>query len=704
MSTASGETLVAVERLYLTGNRLTLHDVSWLSALASRARGLFVGANRLGDDGVSALAPVLGRNEGLTELAIGSNGIGAAGWHAVSDALRDHPSLRMFDASRLASVDPSGALADAIADESVFFLATLIRSAPQLQSISFDGRALSDASIGVLLDALFESRSIVHLDLQRRMNPSQRAMLRRILSRNRAANGPLAVPEDVAAIRSGYRTGRAAQMQAPRPKTPTIDTSGPVELSPEEIATAARVLNVLSRHPGQVFDQKALIPVRAGANRLVEAVRGESDARRYARSAEESRAARQHRKAHDESVVAVTGMRQMRLEAMRMLPGAPPEPAPVGRLLKPRHCYICKAAYFEVHAYYDSLCPACAALSSAKREQTADLRGRTALMTGGRIKIGYEAALKLLRAGARVVLTSRFPVDAVRRFAGEDDFEVWRERLQIHGIDLRDIRGVERFAGRMAGELDRLDILINNAAQTVRRPSDYYRHLLEAEARGPSALPPVLASVVAQGAYHVGEQPVPAAALTQIPLLPEDLQPEPGAFPLAVYDRNGQQKDLRTRNSWTVQVGQVATNEVLETHYVNAIAPFVLVNTLLPLMERTPGRKFIVNVSAMEGKFDYARKQETHPHTNMAKASLNMLTRTVAASLAERGIFMNSVDTGWVTNENPHELTERMRTNLGFEPPLDEVDGAARVLDPIFSAGESPSFGLFLKDYKSVSW
>jgi NAD(P)-dependent dehydrogenase (short-subunit alcohol dehydrogenase family) len=475
----------------------------------------------------------------------------------------------------------------------------------------------------------------------------------------------------------------------------------------DDIAACAELLERLAKEPARFFEKPTgLDPIRAAANRLVEAVKAESEVRRNARSAAVSQVTRTRRKERDANLVARTGMRQMRQDTVPLLPAAElPIPPPPSELLeKARHCYVCKQPFRELHAYYDSLCPSCAALNAAKRTQSADLNGRTVLLTGGRIKIGFEATLKLLRAGASVIMTTRFPCDAARRFSQAPDASDWAGRLTIHGIDLRDLRAVERFSDTIASELDRLDVIINNAAQTVRRPPDFYRHLLAAETRGPAALPAEARRFVVDRSYHEAEAPVLASALSQIPLLPEDLAPHPEAFPLAVYDRNGQQRDLREVNSWRLQVGQIETNEILETHYVNAIAPFVLVNRLLAVMDRTPGRRFIVNVSAMEGKFEYRKKQSTHPHTNMAKASLNMLTRTAAATLARRGIYMNSVDTGWVTNENPYSLTERMRENLGFEPPLDEIDGAARVLDPIFAAGETPPFGLFLKDYRPAGW
>src|SRR5690348_3962571 len=138
-----------------------------------------------------------------------------------------------------------------------------------------------------------------------------------------------------------------------------------------------------------------------------------------------------------------------------------------------------------VHFFYDQMCPPCAELNFAKRNQTADLRGRVALVTGGRVKIGYQIALKLLQAGARVVVTTRFPQDAARRFASEPDFADFGGRLQIHGLDLRHTPSVERFCAHVVATETRLDYLISNACQTVRRPAAFYAHLLDAPAPTP---------------------------------------------------------------------------------------------------------------------------------------------------------------------------------------------------------------------------
>ncbi|HEU4407191.1 MAG TPA: SDR family oxidoreductase [Polyangiaceae bacterium] len=407
--------------------------------------------------------------------------------------------------------------------------------------------------------------------------------------------------------------------------------------------------------------------------------------------------------------------------------GAGPE-----RLLElPRNCYVCKAEYRRLHFFYDALCPECAEFNYAKRFQTAKLAGKVALVTGARVKIGYQASLMLLRAGARVIATTRFPNDAARRYAREPDFEAFAGRLDVYGLDLRHAPSVELFARHLSREYDRLDILLNNAAQTVRRPPGFYRHLLEGEAPSPGELGgPIgrllaghgrcvasLGGGAAAGAAALatswrGEGPGvglrASAALSQLPYAIEPDEGEASAlFPEGRLDADLQQVDLRRVNTWRLGLAEVPTAEMLEVYLVNAVAPFILCGKLKPLMLRDraePGH--IVNVSAMEGSFSRGTKTDKHPHTNMAKAALNMMTLTSAADYARGNLFMNAVDTGWVTDEDPAEHAERKRRELDFEPPLDVVDGAARICDPIFSSALTGHFvwGKFFKDYRPTAW
>jgi NAD(P)-dependent dehydrogenase (short-subunit alcohol dehydrogenase family) len=473
----------------------------------------------------------------------------------------------------------------------------------------------------------------------------------------------------------------------------------------------------------------------AGAGRLPHPRAGEVQA---LRKGKRERGRKQERLAV-EGVLSRTGIRALRRALIYATPPAlqageapPPSDAPAaGELRDAAPCYVCKAPFREVHHFYDQLCPRCAALNWEKRHQSADLRGRVALITGARVKIGYHAAIKLLRAGARVIVTTRFPRDAAARYAREEDFAVWGERLSIHGLDLRHTPSVEAFCAHLDRSLERLDFLVHNACQTVRRPTGFYRHLITEERRDVGELPAATRALLADherlvggtagpgasGAQLVGSGGAAAAqiadpvTLSQVALTDEDREGL-ALFPEGRLDADLQQVDLRGRNSWRLLLHEVSTAELLEVQLVNAIAPYVLNGRLRALMNRVPPGtsrtrdKHIVNVSAMEGQFYRAFKTDRHPHTNMAKAALNMMTRTSAPDYACDGIHMNSVDTGWITDEDPLEIAERKTEERGFHPPLDAVDGAARIVDPIFSGFLTGKhvFGLFLKDYAETPW
>lgn len=362
-------------------------------------------------------------------------------------------------------------------------------------------------------------------------------------------------------------------------------------------------------------------------------------------------------------------------------------------------CYSCKTPYREVHFFYHLLCPVCAALNYSRRNQRADLSGRVALITGGRIKIGYLTALRMLRDGARVWVTTRFAAEAVSRFGKEADFAEWGHRLKIVALDFRHLAQVNSFIEYFQTQETHLDILINNAAQTVRRPPAFYRHLLENE-EGIAQLPDAWkACLVTEQAYQF----VTGGWERQLSL------PETAAyFPANRFDKDHQQIDLRTDNSWTQLLQDVDPVEMLETQLVNVTVPFMLNSRLRGMLQQSPHeRRFIINVSAMEGQFNRSSKTPYHPHTNMAKAALNMMTRTAAQEYACDHIFMNSVDTGWITQENPHPKKERLYEEEAFVPPLDETDGMARIYDPVvrgLTLPELPLFGHFLKDYVPHAW
>ena len=432
-----------------------------------------------------------------------------------------------------------------------------------------------------------------------------------------------------------------------------------------------------------------------------------------------------------------TGIRSAREASVFVAPKLLASPAPPEDqedLSSPRNCYVCKAEFTRLHHFYDTMCSDCGDLNYEKRFQSADLKGQVAVITGSRLKIGYHITLMMLRSGATVVATTRFPNDSALRFSKEEDFTEWGHRLKIHGLDLRHIPSVEIFCNFIESKYERLDILINNAAQTVRRPAGFYQHLMENEELSVSDLPDFARLTLSDHDYCLQELksftgdtgsenntrlpvtwhgPEPgigisaSAKLSQIPYSFDNSLVTKEVFPEGELDADLQQVDLRTTNSWRLKLGEIETPEMVEVQLVNSIAPFVLCNRLSNLMKKdNTGMKHIINVSAMEGKFHRFHKQDRHPHTNMAKAALNMMTHTSASEFAKHGIYMNAVDTGWVTDEDPVQLAKKKETEHDFQPPLDIVDGAARVMDPLLDGINTGKHwcGKFLKDYFPIDW
>jgi NAD(P)-dependent dehydrogenase (short-subunit alcohol dehydrogenase family) len=489
-----------------------------------------------------------------------------------------------------------------------------------------------------------------------------------------------------------------------------------------------------------------------------ELARPDLDQRRKLRKAL-TREAREAKKAHDAGLRRDTGIQKLRRAPVfeTPLPALPapgtdasgwrpllPEPevtpaAPAAAatataagpddtppLTEPRKCYVCKRSYDRLHSFYDQLCRACGDENQGRRAATVDLRGRVALVTGARVKIGYQAAILLLRAGCTVVACTRFPRDAAARYAREPDFDAWKDRLSIHGIDLRHTPSVEALCHHLDATLGRLDFQIHNACQTVRRPPGFYAHLMESEAGAFATLPAgqqpllrdheALQAAVGGSAAGVARSALLSQARTAADLILPGTS-EVAIFPRGVLDQDLQQVDLRTHNSWRLRLDEVPTLELLEVLLVNATAPFVMTarlkNLMLRAREAPPGTatsadpaKHVVLVSAMEGQFYREHKTDKHPHTNMAKAALNMIVRTSAPDYARDGIYLNAVDTGWVTDEDPAHLAAHKVEEHAFSPPLDIVDGAARILAPLFDgfrSGKHPA-GLFFKDYRPTPW
>ncbi len=499
------------------------------------------------------------------------------------------------------------------------------------------------------------------------------------------------------------------------------ESSAP-RLDPADLATTLRVLASLHE---LAPDDPDIQTIKRATGVMASRIR--KTRRREARSA-----ARRPDLDHDAAVLASTATGSpLRIDdETRGIPlaASTDDARYAGELRIPRGCYVCHEKYALVDAFYHWLCPRCAAFSHGKRHQRIDLLGRRALLTGGRAKIGMHIALRLLRDGADLTITTRFPRDAARRFAELADSPEWLDRLTVVGIDLRDATSVLALADEVAGG-GPLDILINNACQTVRRSPGAYAHLVAGECeplpagmplprlvtfdRVSDAHPAALVGVLAEHAPGPAVVDSAGASLTAAAMTSLALQG--GSASLAAHvagtaiDAGGLLPDDMSVNSWTQKVEDVDPLELLEVQLCNSVAPFLLVSKLRPAMRaavaRGARRAYVVNVSAMEGQFGRRYKGPGHPHTNMAKAALNMLTRTSAGEMFETDrILMTAVDTGWITDERPQPDKLRIAAQ-GWHAPLDLVDGAARVYDPIVrgEAGED-LYGCFLKDYAPHPW
>jgi NAD(P)-dependent dehydrogenase (short-subunit alcohol dehydrogenase family) len=394
------------------------------------------------------------------------------------------------------------------------------------------------------------------------------------------------------------------------------------------------------------------------------------------------------------------------------------------RLVQSKPCYICKLKYRTLHFFYDRLCPSCAKLNYDKRLQTTDLTNSIGLVTGGRVKIGYRIVLKLLRANCFVITTSRFPMDLLNRLNKEEDFSQWKDRVHIYGVDFRYSKLVELFTQMLIEKYEKLDFIINNACQTIQRPNDYYQHLINHERLTNYSLLPNDQLNILNGNLQFYQQLRPVLNQLQhssyplsLPSINDTIEQSTSVISKTSFDVNHQPIDLRSTNSWLLRLDELSTTEINEVLTINTLVPFILNSKLKVLMaDKHPNPdsiKFIINVSAMEGSFSRVNKTDRHPHTNAAKAALNMMTRTSAIDYKQSNIYMVSVDTGWINDENPLEKAMKLMINRDFQTPLDEEDAAARVLDPIIDTYRQIAegktdlnipYGCFLKDYSVCNW
>ncbi|WP_312392795.1 SDR family oxidoreductase [Chryseobacterium sp.] len=360
------------------------------------------------------------------------------------------------------------------------------------------------------------------------------------------------------------------------------------------------------------------------------------------------------------------------------------------KLQIPKNCYCCNQSYHYAHSFYTRLCPKCADENYEKRFLSVDLTGRNVILTGGRVKVGFATALKLLRNGANLVLTTRFPALALETLQQELDYGEWKNRLWVYGLDLRDLKAIKEFIDFYKSNFETLDILINNAAQTIKYPDQYYLPIIRREnemlvefKNNQKLIPNATAISSEIGKLEYAENEETNVALT----------------------RFGQPVDNRDKTSWNSTLEEVSMYELVEVNLINHIAPYFLIKELKPLMKNSVFKeKFIVNVTSSEGIFSYDNKTIFHPHTNMTKAALNMMTLTSAKEFEKDQIYMTAVDVGWISTGAKESLRKK-QFEQGYIPPLDSVDGAARILHPIVEGINGNYFsGVLLKNYKINNW
>lgn len=353
-----------------------------------------------------------------------------------------------------------------------------------------------------------------------------------------------------------------------------------------------------------------------------------------------------------------------------------------------KNCYVCNSKYGLAHSFYNRLCPTCSELNYENRFKEVDLTNRNVILTGGRVKIGYATALKFLRANANLTLTTRFPANALSQLQKEEDYDLWKGNLNVYGLDLRNLRAVEEFIRYYKSENTCLDILVNNAAQTIHYTDEYYLPMMKNEQQ-------LLEVYKDYSLLSANTTEVTGKKM----LLVENA-------PKIELNRFGNPIDEREKNSWNSTLEEVPITELLEVNLINQISPYLLIKELSPLMKKSNfTHKFIINVTSSEGQFSYDNKTIFHPHTNMTKAALNMLTRTSAKEYQKHNILMSAVDVGWVSTGAKEALRQK-QFEAGYIPPLDSVDGASRIMHPIIEAIENNHliYGTLVKNYKEEAW
>ncbi|KAF7863823.1 hypothetical protein EAF04_006788 [Stromatinia cepivora] len=404
----------------------------------------------------------------------------------------------------------------------------------------------------------------------------------------------------------------------------------------------------------------------------------------------------------------------------------------VTKIRKERKCYICHFLITSAHSQYPALCESCGGFNLASGNlslpDALNLEGKTALVTGGRINLGFHTALRLLRCGAQVIVSSRYPRDAGVKYLAENDSEKWRKRLRIIGADFRAANDVFHLVAGIkqilrdwsTGNTGKLDVLINNAAQTWTDSVKQERHAIQLESQlrlEDNHSNRLLLDTNYSPRVRGGVHSLNLLAFDTEQKRLNDMFPEEAG----IIGRTENITSISTtveepKSSWVQNLYEIPYEDVISAHSVNTFVPLILIRELLPLMgsprshattNNQPSKPLahIINVSAREGIFEPTptnrHKNGYHVHTNLTKAALNMLTETEAAvAWRDRKVAMNSVDPGYLSAAK--EVIENRKKNGGWEGcPIGWEDGAARVLWSVAvgESGKGAVWGRFLKDF-----
>lgn len=360
-----------------------------------------------------------------------------------------------------------------------------------------------------------------------------------------------------------------------------------------------------------------------------------------------------------------------------------------------RQCYVCKK-FYNYNCYfekYQCMCMDCGIFNHNKREEVSDLRDMVAYVSGCRTKIGLATVLKLLRMGATVYGSTRFPNLAVFNYMSQSDYDQWKARLIILQCDFLNYSEVEAMLDYLKDK--GINILINNACQTIRPPDSYFKKIYEYENNLEKQL------IFTKETVSLNESPkdqlipqnskgrdfiiclIKESASEQIAQLREVIQLDKYMDVVGAIDP----RDM----IWNKKLEETDDIEILEINVINQIIPTKIIKTLKPCMK---GPKFIINVTAVEGKFNHRKVNGDHVPNNMSKAAIAMMLHTMFRE-KDSDLYVHTIDPGYVSGINPSQTII----------PLDPIDGASRILDPIIQFKKGSPYPkvinwVKLKDYK----